>query len=136
VFVFCRENFPKHIVERKLGKFCNVPLATPPQFGLLPSPSNPNFADQVLEEKEAEEERSEEESLEVPIEPKIESSVPQSEMQLLLFPQLEIKYEISIIFFMSDISMMMIFQARECQLHGILFVARAADAAAHCAAGQ
>jgi hypothetical protein len=87
----CRENFPKHIVERKLGKFCNVPLATPPQFGLLPSPSNPNFEDQVLEEKEVEEERVEEGSPELPVEQKISSSVAPSEMQLLLFPQLEIK---------------------------------------------
>lgn len=88
---FSRENFPKHIVERKLGKFCNVPLATPPHFTLLTSSSNPNFEDQVLLDDNDIEDRSEG-SVELPEEQlKIESSVQQNEMHMLLFPQLEIK---------------------------------------------
>jgi len=74
-------------VERKLGKFCTVPLATPPQFSLLASSSsNLNFEDQDLDEEENLESEGS-----VEIEPQKVGTFQQQEMQLL-FPHLEIKY--------------------------------------------
>ncbi|XP_059469171.1 KICSTOR complex protein SZT2-like [Neocloeon triangulifer] len=86
-----REHFPKHIVERKLGKFCTVPLATPPQFSLLGSTSNPSFEEQELEEEDEPDFEGSSELDESKI--LMASSQQQSAEMQLLFPHLEIKQE-------------------------------------------